>query len=108
MSKSNPYAAPARGHQKPVEAPEVETVDETQVPDGTIAEVLEWVGEDQERANVALEHEVANHKRKTLIEALDEKLTAGDPSALVPTDEENENADEEIADESAPEDDEDE
>lgn len=87
MSKSNPYAAPARGHQKSVETPEADTPAELHVPDGTISEVLEWVGDDQERANTALEHETAHHARKTLLEALEEKLTGGDPSALVPAEE---------------------
>jgi hypothetical protein len=49
------------------------------VPDGTAAEVLEWVGDDHDKAAQALEAEQAREKpRSTLVGAL-EKLTAKDP-----------------------------
>lgn len=50
---------------KPAEAPE-------KITDGTIAEVLEWVGEDVDRAQQALDEE--NYKdspRKTLVDELE-------------------------------------
>ena len=41
------------------------------VPDGTIAEVLEWVGDDDGRRQAALDAEKAGKQRATLIEKLD-------------------------------------
>lgn len=47
------------------------------VPDGTIAEVLDWVGDDLDRARVALDAEQAAKKpRTTLVGALTELLDA--------------------------------
>jgi len=42
----------------------------TQVPDGTVAEVLDWAGDDPHRRQAALEAERAGKNRKTVIEAL--------------------------------------
>lgn len=43
------------------------------LPKGTSAEVLAWVGEDKDRAQEALDHEHESHKpRKGLIEELEE------------------------------------
>lgn len=96
MSKSNPYAAKSKAEKKAVEAPEetteepqapaphpeeVESVEDTQetseeapeeVPDGTTDEVLEWVGEDKDRAKLALESEQNGKKRKGLLRELEE------------------------------------
>jgi hypothetical protein len=41
-----------------------------QVPDGSVAEVLEWVGDDPDRRAAALAAEKAGKGRKTLIKAL--------------------------------------
>lgn len=54
------------------EAPEtVETVSD-EVPEGTIKEVLDWVGEDADKAVEALTAEEAGERRKTLIKSLEE------------------------------------
>jgi hypothetical protein len=42
-----------------------------EAPEGTVAEILDWVGEDVEKAKVALEAEKAGKKRKSLIEELE-------------------------------------
>lgn len=42
------------------------------VPTGTVDEVLDWVGYNAERAAQALEHELANKNRSTLIHALEQ------------------------------------
>lgn len=43
-----------------------------EVPDGTIGDVLAWVGDDPSRAEQALEVELSGKKRRTLIDALDQ------------------------------------
>lgn len=68
---------PANNHLRryrfPVSEPEGDP-DEIQVPDGTVDDVMAWVGNDVERALAALEHEKAKASpRKSLIEKL-EKL----------------------------------
>jgi hypothetical protein len=40
------------------------------VPDGTVADVLEWVGDDPDRANAALEAEESGKRRKGVLDAL--------------------------------------
>lgn len=40
------------------------------VPDGTIDEVLDWVGDDEQRAEEALQAELAGKRRKTLVDRL--------------------------------------
>jgi hypothetical protein len=75
---SDPYAAGGfEGEGVTFYAPEVlATVEEVEeddsltVPVGSVAEVLEWVGEDQERAQLALDAEKAGHSRKTLLKQL--------------------------------------
>jgi hypothetical protein len=79
----NPYAPPdpvtvearisglASGSDQGV-SPETEAV---QVPKGTSAEVLAWVGLDSDRAQLALDAEQATAKpRKGLVEELEELL----------------------------------
>ena len=46
------------------------TISEPEVPDGTVAEVLDWAGDDPHRRQAALEAERAGKNRKTVIEAL--------------------------------------
>lgn len=41
-----------------------------EVPTGTVADVLEWVGDDPDRANAALEAEEAGKRRKGILDAL--------------------------------------
>lgn len=58
---------------------------EGDVPDGTVPEVLNWVGDDKERAQKALDKENENAKpRKGLVSSLEELLS----------DEEDEDSDE--------------
>lgn len=46
----------------------------TVVPEGTINEIIEWVGDDTDRASIALERELEDKGRKTLIDSLEEIL----------------------------------
>lgn len=55
------------GHVSP---PEVEVTREFTVPDGSVAVVLEWVGDDEARKAAALEAERNGKNRTTLIDAL--------------------------------------
>lgn len=41
-----------------------------EVPDGTVAEVLEWVGDDPERRDAARAAELAGKRRKGILDAL--------------------------------------
>lgn len=67
MSTSNPYEA-----KSDAEIAESVTVDPlADVPAGTANEVLDWVGEDSERAKLALEKEQQGNKRKTLLTKLE-------------------------------------
>jgi hypothetical protein len=54
--------------EKPVEAPVVE---EQAVPEGSIKEVLAWVGDDTTKAQTALKAEKSGEKRTTLISKLE-------------------------------------
>lgn len=56
--------------EAPAPVEEVEKDNGHEVPVGSVAEVLEWVGEDEERAQRALKTEEAGHKRKTLLKQL--------------------------------------
>ena len=84
MSTTDPYAGPDvcapnpealavneafAHHTEPavVAAPVAETSVIETVREGSIADVLDWVGEDKDRAARALEAEEAGEKRKTLI-----------------------------------------
>ena len=70
MSSKNPYAAKTASEKKVVveEAPKA--------PTGTVKEVLEWVGDDKERARLALDAEHEGPQRKSLISSLEEVLNA--------------------------------
>lgn len=61
-----------------VVAPETlpEAVEAEAVPEGKVSEILEWVGEDVERAVEALTAEEAGARRSTLIKALEEIIAA--------------------------------
>lgn len=65
----------------------------SEVPEGTIAEVLAWVGDDRARASAALDAEYAGASRSTLISQLeaieeapmsDEPTTATEETELAP------------------------
>lgn len=88
MSVSDPYAAKSKSSKK-VEAPkpeetqiedtnaarqveESESTTTEEVPTGTVDEVLEWVGDDKDRAALALEAEKSGKNRKSLISELEE------------------------------------
>lgn len=68
MTNSNPYAA--KSSSKRTQPKEVDTT--PKVPSGTVKEVLEWVGDDKEKAAQALEAEKDGAKRSTLISTLEE------------------------------------
>ena len=77
MSDTDPYMAPDAPNvqvakypevaEKPVEAPVTE---EQAAPEGSIKEVLAWVGEDATKAVTALSAEKSGEKRTTLINKL--------------------------------------
>lgn len=58
--------------QEPVETEEAPEEATQGVPQGSAAEVLEWVGEDKDRAKEALEAEEAGHQRIGLTRKLKE------------------------------------
>lgn len=72
----NPFASKSAVTKKavkaPVEAIETDAPTDPQVPAGSVSEILEWVGDNEERAAEALEAEHAGHARKTLIAKLEE------------------------------------
>jgi hypothetical protein len=63
-------------YQEPEVAEETEAPAEESVPDGTVKEILEWVGDDKDRAQRALDAEEAkgNSGRKGLKRELNEKI----------------------------------
>lgn len=63
-------AAPVETVVAPVEAPEAPVTEEQTVPEGSIKDVLSWVGEDLTKAKAALDAETSGEKRKTLIKEL--------------------------------------
>lgn len=74
---SDPYAAGGMDSPVTFYPPEaLATVEEAEadqgleVPVGSVTEVLAWVGEDEERAQLALDAEKAGHARKTLLKQL--------------------------------------
>lgn len=50
-------------------------------PDGTVQEVLDWVGTDQARAQSALDAELAGQNRSTLVTQLEQIITPVEPPA---------------------------
>lgn len=85
MSKTNPYASPKKKtatEPKPAEETvspiEVKSLSATveakseEVPVGTVDEILNWVGDDKDRAKAALKAEKSGKKRKSLIEELND------------------------------------
>jgi len=81
MSTShNPYAPRVKASEAAVEVEKTEEVQESVetapepqgVPDGPAAEVLEWVGDDKDRAKQALEAEEAGQQRVGLTKKLKE------------------------------------
>lgn len=83
MSTSNPYEAkPAvfdsayDGGTSTTEEKAPEAPEKSQVPAGTVKEILTWVGEDTERAQEALDAEIEGADRATLVKALKDLLDA--------------------------------
>lgn len=81
MSDTDPYMAldaeetVVETTVEPVEPATEETPaanDKIDVPEGSIKEVLAWVGEDVDKAKAALEAEEAGENRKTLVAKLKE------------------------------------
>jgi hypothetical protein len=102
MSTSNPYAAPRRERKTVVlEARKSSTPTDTGVPTGTISEVMEWVGDDTERARVALEAETAGLNRKSLVNKLNELLVEPEVVEAEETEETEETDEVETTDEAA-------
>lgn len=73
MSESNPYA-PAAKSDEPTTSVEETNNESLEVPKGTVHEVLHWVGDDKEKAQIALDAEKDGAERVTLIHALEEIL----------------------------------
>jgi len=73
LSKHNPYA-PKVKKTEPVQVEEVIEEQKLEVPEGSVASILKWVGDDKEKAEAALEAEKAGKDRVTLIEQLEEIL----------------------------------
>lgn len=84
MSETDPYAAvteeahvssfaPAgESEEFATPAPVAEPVTEEAVPEGSVKDVLAWVGEDSAKAQRALDAENAGEGRKTLVSKLNE------------------------------------
>lgn len=85
MSDTDPYAGPVVENARetapekeetpvetPVTAPDEPVVETSEVPEGSIKTVLEWVGDDKDRAQSALDAEKAGQERSTLISKLEE------------------------------------
>ncbi len=76
----DPFAPLSAAPQQPpkIQAPEAAeptSIDPDAVPEGTIKEVLAWVGDDSDRATRALDAErTSNDPRKGLVRQLEEKL----------------------------------
>ena len=76
---SNPFAPKSKkttSTEPPEPTPAFQSGTDTVggVPDGTINEVKEWVGNDKDRAQKALDIELEDKGRKTLIDYLEEEL----------------------------------
>ena len=79
-TEHDPYAPHTEAPEAAVEVEKEETVQEPEetteeaqgVPDGSAAEVLEWVGDDKDRAKEALEAEDAGQQRIGLTRKLKE------------------------------------
>lgn len=75
MSETDPYAAPEASAEKVELSTDQEAAqEENKVPKGTVHEVLDWVGDDKDRAQAALDAEKEGAERVTLISALEEIL----------------------------------
>lgn len=76
----NPYAPKGRATRVPsIKDTEVEVKSpessEVEVPTGSVSEILEWVGEDKDRASSALALETSKDKpRKSLVTSLEELI----------------------------------
>lgn len=85
MSVHNPYEAETTVVETPAEEEVAETTTEVVpeptpepalvVPEGSIPKVNAWVGTDKERAQLALDAELAGENRKSLIKTLTELVS---------------------------------
>lgn len=66
---SNPYAPKKKVVAKAVEKP-ADDEKSLEVPEGSISDIVDWVGDDKERAKLALEAEKAGKKRQSLMKTL--------------------------------------
>jgi hypothetical protein len=81
-ASSDPYAVDASGSVVPEDSVS-EPAQQNIVPKGTSAEVLDWVGDDKDRARLALASEEETSKpRKGLVEELNTLLDESDPVAV--------------------------
>lgn len=67
-------AAQREAEEGPVGPQDPVGADGSDVPDGTIGEVLEWVGDDSERAQRALDVERTGQNRSSLVSQLEAKV----------------------------------
>ena len=74
----NPYKSKVKVNTLKAKASKVENTEPDapvrQTPEGSISEILEWVGDDKSRAETALIEEMDGKNRKTLITSLNELL----------------------------------
>jgi hypothetical protein len=73
LSKHNPYA-PKVKKTETILVEEVIIEQKLEVPEGSVASILKWVGNDKDKAKAALEAEKAGKERITLIDQLEEIL----------------------------------
>lgn len=66
---SNPYAPKKKVVAKVAEKPAEEN-ENLEVPEGSISDIVDWVGDNKERAKLALEAEKAGKKRQSLMKTL--------------------------------------
>lgn len=84
--KSDESAEPKT--RKSAKQAKADDVDESKVPEGSVDELVEWVGDDKDRAEKALEAENAKeHPRVTAIEAFEAVLTEPEPKSESEADE---------------------
>ena len=76
MSEHDPYAAPENAEPDVIEAVgDTTPVDPAaEVPSGSVKDVIDWIGEDHERAQLALAAEDAEKPRKGVVNYVNELL----------------------------------
>lgn len=76
MSEHDPYAAPENAEPNVSYSQTDSTPSDpaASVPSGSVKEVIEWIGEDHERAQLALSAEDAEKPRKGVVNYVNELL----------------------------------